>query len=52
MKDGGYNDLNYGAFSDVLADPLSGLSWYKEAEKRLLSYHVVRSLERHGSAFS
>lgn len=57
VRDGRYNDLNYEAFSDVLADPLSGLTHaalvgkrkqsVKDAE-RLLSYHVVMSLERHG----
>ena len=57
VRDGHYNDLNYEAFSDVLADPLSGLTHtalvgkrkqsVKGAE-RLLSYHMVRSLERHG----
>lgn len=57
VRDGGYTAFNYEAFSDVLADPLSGLTHaalvgkrrqsVKDAE-RLLSYHVVRSLERHG----
>ena len=57
VRDGGYDDLQYEAFSDVLADPSSGLTHaalvgkrkqsVKDAE-RLLSYHVVASLERHG----
>ena len=57
VRDGRYNQLDYEAFSDVLADPLSGLTHaalvgkrkqsVKDAE-RLLSYHVVSSLERHG----
>ncbi|KAJ7358927.1 carbohydrate binding [Desmophyllum pertusum] len=50
LKEGGYNALQYEAFADVLADPLSGLTHaalvgkrkqsVKDAE-RLLSYHVV-----------
>ena len=57
VRNGGYNALNYEAFSDVLADPQSGLTHaalvgkrkqsVKDAE-RFLSYHVVKSLERHG----
>lgn len=57
LREGGYDALQYEAFSDVLADPLSGLTQaalvgkrkqsVKDAE-RLLSYHVVASLERHG----
>lgn len=57
MRDGGYTAFDYEAFADVLADPLSGLTHaalvgerrqsVKDAE-RLLSYNVVRSLERHG----
>lgn len=57
LRNGGYSALNYEAFSDDLADPLSGLTHaalvgkrkqsVKDAE-RLLSYHVVNSLERHG----
>lgn len=57
IRDGKYNELNHESFSDVLADPLSGLTHaalvgkrkqsVKDAE-RMLSYHVVRSLERHG----
>ena len=49
--------MNYEAFTDVLNDPLSGLTHaalvgkrhqsVRDAE-RLLSYHVVQSLERHG----
>lgn len=56
LRDGGYDALNYEAFSDVLSDPLSGLTHaalvgkrkqsVKDAE-RLLSYHVVDSLRRH-----
>ena len=52
---GGYSAVQYESFSDVLADPLSGLTHaalvgkrkqsVKDAE-RLLSYHVVNSLER------
>lgn len=59
VRDGGYSALNYEAFGDVIADPLSGLTHaalvgkrrqsVKDAE-RLLSYHVVKSLERHGYA--
>ena len=57
LREGGYDTLQYEAFSDVLADPLSGLTHaalvgkrkqsVKDAE-RLLSYHVVASLDRHG----
>ena len=57
VRDGGYTGFDYEAFADVLADPLSGLTHaalvgkrrqsVKDAE-RLLSYHVVHSLERHG----
>lgn len=57
LREGGYNALQYEAFADVLADPLSGLTHaalvgkrkqsVKDAE-RLLSYHVVASLRRHG----
>ena len=56
VRDGGYTAFDYEAFADVLADPLSGLTHaalvgkrrqsVKDAE-RLLSYSVVRSLERH-----
>lgn len=59
VRAGGYSALNYEAFGDVIADPLSGLTHaalvgkrrqsVKDAE-RLLSYHVVQSLERHGYA--
>ena len=57
VQNGGYTVLNYEAFDDVLKDPSSGLTHtalagkrkqsLKDAE-RLLSYHVVHSLERHG----
>lgn len=57
LREGGYDALQYKAFADVLADPLSGLTHaslvgkrkqsVKDAE-RLLSYHVVDSLRRHG----
>ena len=57
VRDGGYTAFDYEAFADVLADPLSGLTHaalvgkrrqsVKDAE-RLLSYNVVRSLERLG----
>lgn len=57
VRDGVYTPFDYEAFSDVLSDPLSGLTHaalvgkrrqsVKDAE-RLLSYHVVQSLERHG----
>ena len=57
IRDGKYNELDHESFSDVLADPLSGLTHaalvgkrkqsVKDAE-RMLSYHVVRSLERYG----
>lgn len=57
LREGGYDDLQYEAFSDVLANPSSGLTHaalvgkckqsVKDAE-RLLSYHVVASLDRHG----
>lgn len=57
LRDGGYSPINYEAFTDVLNDPLSGLTHaalvgkrrqsVRDAE-RLLSYHVVQSLERHG----
>ena len=57
FRDGGYTAFDYEAFADVLADPLSGLTHaalvgkrrqsVKDAE-RLLSYNVVRSLERLG----
>ena len=57
IRDGGYEAFNYEAFSEVLADPLSGLTHaalvgkrrqsVKDAE-RLLSYHVADSLQRHG----
>ena len=57
LRNGGYSALNYESFSDVLADPLSGLTHaalvgkrkqsVKDAE-RLLSYHVVNSLQRLG----
>lgn len=57
VRDGVYTPFAYEAFSDVLSDPLSGLTHaalvgkrrqsVKDAE-RLLSYHVVQSLERHG----
>ena len=57
VRNGGYTVLNYEAFDDVLKDPSSGLTHtaltgkrkqsLKDAE-RLLSYHVVHSLERHG----
>ena len=57
VRNGGYTMLNYEAFDDVLKDPNSGLTHtaltgkrkqsLKDAE-RLLSYHVVHSLERHG----
>ena len=56
MRDGVYDALQYEAFADVLADPLSGLTHaalvgkrkqsVKDAE-RMLSYRVVASLERH-----
>ena len=52
LREGGYDALQYKAFSEVLADPLSGLTHaalvgkckqsVKDAE-RLLSYHVVAS---------
>lgn len=57
MREGGYDALNYEAFSEVLADPLSGLThaalvgkWKQSVKyaERLLSYHVVNSLRRHG----
>lgn len=57
VRNGGDASLNYEAFNDVLKDPGSGLTYtaltgkrkqsLKDAE-RLLSYHVVASLERHG----
>ena len=57
VQDGGYTDFDYKAIADLLADPMSGLTHaalvgmrhqsVKDAE-RLLSYNVVRSLERHG----
>ena len=57
VRNGGNSSLNYEAFADVLKDPASGLTYaaltgkrkqsLKDAE-RLLSYHVVASLERHG----
>jgi len=57
VRNGGYTMLNYEAFDDVLKDPSGGLAHtaltgkqkqsLKDAE-RLLSYHVVHSLERHG----
>lgn len=57
VRNGGNAMLNYEAFDDVLKDPESGLTHaaltgkrkqsLKDAE-RLLSYHVVRSLKRHG----
>lgn len=57
VRNGGNTMLNYEAFDDVLKDPDSGLTHtaltgkrkqsLKDAE-RLLSYHVVNSLERHG----
>ena len=57
LREGGYDALQYKAFSEVLADPLSGLTHaalvgkckqsVKDAE-RLLPYHVVASLDRHG----
>ena len=57
LREGGYDALQYEAFADVLADPKSGLTHaalvgkrkqsVKDAE-RLLSYHVVDSLRRHG----
>ena len=57
IRDGGYEAFNYEAFSEVLADPLSGLTHaalvgkqrqsVKDTE-RLLSYHVADSLQRHG----
>lgn len=55
VRNGGYVNLNYEAFDDVLKDPNSGLTHapligkrkqsVKDAE-RLLSYHVVASLQR------
>ena len=57
VRDGGYTAFDYEAFADVLADPLSGLTHAALVGKRrksvkdaqhLLSYNVVRSLERHG----
>lgn len=57
LRNGGYSALNCESFSDVLADPLSGLTHAalvgkrtqsaKDAE-RLLSYHVVNSLKKLG----
>ena len=53
----GYDSLSYKAFSDVLADPVSGLTRaalvgkQKQSvkhEEPLLSYHVADSLRRHG----
>ena len=57
VREGGYQQLHYEAFDDVLKDSQSGLTHaaltgkrkqsLKDAE-RLLSYHVVESLRRHG----
>ena len=60
MRNGGYEGLQYEAFDDALKDPQSGLTHdaliakkenrkqsLKDA-KRLLSYHVVESLQRNG----
>ena len=56
VRDGVYTPFDYEAFSDVLSDPLSGLTLaalvgkrrqsVKDAE-RLLLYHVEQALERH-----
>ena len=57
VRNGGYIDFNYEAFDDVLKDPQSGLTHDAlvgkrkqslEDAERLLSYHVVESLQRHG----
>ena len=57
VRDCGYDAFDYEAFADVLADPQSGLTHaalvgkrrqsVKDAE-RLMSYSVVKSIERHG----
>ena len=56
VRDGVYTPFDYEAFSDVLSDPLSGLTHAALVGKRrqsvkdperLLSYHVVQSPERH-----
>ena len=57
VRNGGYEGLQYEAFDDVLKDPQSGLTHdaligkrkqsLKDAE-RLLSSHVVESLQRNG----
>lgn len=57
VREGKDNRLNYEAFDDVLLDPKSGLTHAALIGKRkqslvdaerLLSYHVVESLKRHG----
>lgn len=57
LREGKDNNLNYKAFDDVLLDPNSGLTHAALIGKRkqslvdaerLLSYHVVESLRRHG----
>ncbi len=57
VREGKDNNLNYEAFDDVLLDPKSGLTHAALIGKRkqslvdaerLLSYHVVESLKRHG----
>ena len=57
VRDGGYQQLNYEAFDDVLKDSKSGLTQVALIGKRkqnlvdaerLLSYHVVDSLRLHG----
>ena len=57
VREGKYNSLNYEAFDAALLDPKSGLTHAALIGKRkqslvdaerLLSYHVVESLRRHG----